>query len=190
MGKTRINFHSEDVPFSLKGRTLIRNWITEALRKEKKQPGEINYIFCSDDYLLQLNRSYLNHDTLTDIITFDYSGDRGQGTRDGGRGTSVKSQDLRAKSQESKRKNQDKKSSQLPTPNSQLSGDIFISIDRVKENAKKFEVSFDKELRRVMIHGALHLAGYKDKRKADKELMTRKEDFYLYLFEDQFKTKQ
>ena len=114
MGKSLIHFHSEDVAFSLKNKTLIRNWIAAVIKKEKKRQGEINFIFCSDDYLLQMNRSYLDHDTLTDIITFDYSGEGEQGNRD---------QESRTRVTNSK--------------DSQLSGDIFISIDRVRENAEK-----------------------------------------------------
>lgn len=161
MGNTAIHFHSEDVSFTPRNKTLLRSWITASLLKERKQPGEINFIFCSDDYLLEMNQTYLKHDTFTDIITFDYSNE-------------LSTEELR-------------------TPNSKLktiSGDIFISIDRIKENAEKFNTSFDNELHRVMIHGLLHLAGYKDKSKPDKTLMTQKEDFYLHLFEDQFKRKK
>jgi len=99
----------------------------------------LNYIFCSDTYLHKINLEYLKHDTLTDIITFDYS---------------------------------EKK---------QISGDIFISIDRIKENAPKFNQSTDIELNRVLIHGVLHLLGYKDKTPKEKETMRAKEDFYLTL---------
>jgi len=160
MGNSSIHFHSEDVSFTPKNKTILRNWITASLLKERKQPGDINFVFCSDDHLLEMNRTYLQHDTLTDIITFDYS---------------------------------EEMTGTLPTSNSQLktiSGDIFISIDRIKENAEKFNTSFDNELHRVMIHGVLHLAGYKDKSKPDKTLMTQKEDFYLHLFEDQFKRRK
>lgn len=164
-----IQFHSEDIDFTLKNKKLIRDWIAASLLKEHKQPGEINFIFCSDDHLLELNQTYLNHDTLTDIITFDYSNDF-QGMDD----------------DEESSGNSKKGSPKLST----ISGDIFISIERIMENAEKFNTTFDNELHRVMIHGVLHLAGYKDKTKPDKTLMTQKEDFYLYLFEDQFKRKK
>lgn len=157
MGRNSIHFHAEDVALTLRNKTLLRQWITTALQKEKKQPGELNFIFCSDDYLLEMNKSYLNHNTLTDIITFDYSAEEGQ-----------KASGSRLQA---------------------ISGDIFISIDRVKENAEKFDTGFVNELHRVMIHGILHLAGYKDKSKPDKELMTQKEDFYLNLLERQTKRK-
>ena len=108
-----------------------------AVKKEGYAAHYIQFVFCSDVYLLELNQQYLHHDTLTDIITFDY--------REG----------------------------------KKISGDIFISIDRVRENAGKFNVLFKEELHRVMIHGILHLCGYKDKDKKSKMLMTEKEDFYL-----------
>jgi rRNA maturation RNase YbeY len=172
MAEASIHFHNEDITFNLKNKSTLRSWITAALLKERKQPGEINFIFCSDDHLLGINQTYLNHDTLTDIITFDYSDDMS----DGGRGTGDNERDKDLKSHISNLKS--------------ISGDIFISIDRIKENAEKFNTSFDNELHRVMIHGVLHLAGYKDKTKPDKTQMTEKEDFYLHLFEDQFKRKK
>src|SRR4051812_18042535 len=113
-----INFQSQTVKFTLKNKTSIRNWLTKAASKEKKTIGELAYIFCNDEELLVLNQQFLNHDTLTDIITFDYSDEE------------------------------------------KVSGEIYISIERVKENTKKFKVDFDLELRRVMIHGLLHLLGY------------------------------
>ena len=136
-----IYFYSEKISFVLKQKTSIKAWLLKAAQKENRQPGEINYIFCDDEHLLHINQTYLKHNTLTDIITFDYS------------------------------------------ESYVLAGDIFISIERVKENAKKFQVSFEEELRRVMVHGLLHLAGYKDKSKEEKTKMTRKEDHYLALFE-------
>jgi probable rRNA maturation factor len=166
MGNSSIEFHAEDIQFPLRNKKRLREWITASLLKEHKQPGDINFIFCSDDYLLQLNRSYLDHDTLTDIITFDYSGDEEQET------------------------NKDEESRNSKSNLTTISGDVFISIERITENAEKFNTTFDNELHRVMIHGILHLAGYKDKTKPDKTLMTQKEDFYLYLFEDQFKRKK
>jgi probable rRNA maturation factor len=134
-----ISFHSEDVDFQLENEQKIIDWIISTIHQEGKYSTEISYIFCSDAYLHQMNLEYLNHDTYTDIITFDY------------------------------------------TENSVVSGDIFISIDRVKENAKKFNTTFLNELSRVIIHGVLHLVGYKDKSTEQKQVMRSKEDFYLTL---------
>jgi probable rRNA maturation factor len=132
-----ISFNNNDIKFSLKNKSILKKWISETIIAEKGKTGDINFIFCNDDYLLEINQKYLNHDTLTDIITFDYS-------------------------------EKDKKS-----------GDIFISIERVKENAEKFNVSMEEELHRVIIHGILHLCGFKDKNKADKALMTEAENKHL-----------
>lgn len=132
-----ILFTKSDVTFRFSNAAAIRKWILVALKKEGFAAGNIQFIFCSDDYLLQLNQQYLHHDTLTDIITFDYREEK------------------------------------------KISGDIFISIDRVKENAEKFNVPFKDELHRVMIHGVLHLCGYKDKDKKRKQIMREKENFYL-----------
>ena len=131
-----ISFFEEDIPFKLKNKAHIRQWITDTIIAEGYKLKELTYIFCSDEYLLQINQQYLDHDTYTDIITFDNS--------------------------EEERK---------------IIGDIFISIDRIRENASKFNVSETDELHRVIIHGALHLLGYKDKSAGDKEKMTEKEDF-------------
>ena len=133
---SNIFFHSE-CDFKPESISHLDSWIKDAIANEQKILGEINYIFCDDDYLLEKNQTYLNHDTYTDIITFDYSEENS------------------------------------------VSGDIFISIERLKENACKFAVPFDTELRRVMIHGVLHLIGYKDKSDKEKKLMREKEDFYL-----------
>jgi len=133
-----INFFEEDITYTLKQKTAVRNWVTETIQAEGFKLKELNYIFCSDSYLLQINQQYLDHDTYTDIVTFDNS-------------------DI-AKT---------------------ITGDIFISIDRIRENAAKFGVTEANELHRVIIHGALHLLGYKDKSPADKKKMTLKEDFYL-----------
>ena len=112
-------------------------WLKEVINNENKKLGEIVFIFSNDNYLMKNNIKFLKHDTLTDIITFDYSvGDI-------------------------------------------ISGDVLISIDRVKENAKTYKVSFLNELDRVMVHGLLHLLGYKDKTKKERKIMTSKEDFYL-----------
>lgn len=140
-----ISFQVEDIQFNLKNKTVIKNWIHSVIRKKKRAPGEITFIFCSDAYLLTINQQYLNHHTYTDIITFDYSKDNGQ----------------------------------LP-----ISGDIFISIERVKENALNYSGSFENELNRILIHGVLHLLGYKDKTKSDKSEMTRQEENCLKLLKE------
>jgi probable rRNA maturation factor len=138
-----IYFFTEDLKFTLKNKTAIRRWLRATIKNEGFTIEEINYIFCSDKFLLSLNKNYLHHDTFTDIITFNY--------------TSFE------------KSRNDKK----------LSGDIFISVDRVRENACLFKSSFSSELHRIMIHGVLHLAGHDDKTKKDKKFMTSKEDFYL-----------
>jgi len=132
-----IAFLTEDITFELKEKLKHKAWLKEAAKAEGFRIGELNYIFCSDVYLLDINQKYLGHDTLTDIVTFDNSEDP-----------------------------------------KMIEGDIFISIDRVQENALKFDTA-ESELKRVMIHGLLHLAGYKDKDKAQKELMTIKENEHL-----------
>jgi probable rRNA maturation factor len=135
-----ITFNTEDVKFNLKSKTLLKQWITATIKKKKRKTGDLAFVFCSDVYLLNINNEYLNHDTFTDIITFDYS----------------------------------KENKLLP-----ISGDIFISVDRVKENAIKFSKSFEEELHRVIIHGTLHLLGYADKTKIAKAEMTKQEDICL-----------
>jgi rRNA maturation RNase YbeY len=135
-----IRFFSEDISFKIDLPRKKSQWIKEVARREKKTIKEINYIFCSDGYLLQLNQGFLNHKTLTDIITFDNSeGENG------------------------------------------LEGEIYISIERVQENALKFNNEFEDELHRVMIHGVLHLIGYKDKKPSEKALMRKKEEACLSL---------
>ena len=116
------------------------DWIIRAVSNQGHAVEALNYIFCDDDYLLGINRRFLQHDYLTDIITFPGEGGIG------------------------------------------LKGDVFISIDRVRENAGLYDTSFDEELRRVMIHGALHLMGYEDKTEKEKEAMRREEDAMLKLF--------
>ncbi|RYU89336.1 rRNA maturation RNase YbeY [Mucilaginibacter terrigena] len=133
-----ITFHEEDINYKLKNKTAVRKWITDTINTEGYKLRELTYIFCTDEYLLQINRQYLDHDTYTDIITFDNSEEDGI-----------------------------------------IAGDIFISIERIRENAGKFNVTEAQELHRVLIHGALHLLGYADKLPADKKKMTLKEDFYL-----------
>ena len=134
-----ISFHNQSISFKLQEKTKLKQWIKTVTEKEKHKLGNINYIFCTDDELLEINLKHLNHNTLTDIITFDYTD-----------GTTIHS-------------------------------DIFISIERVLENAEKFKVTFEEEFHRVMIHGILHLCGYKDKTKADAELMRKKENSSLKL---------
>jgi probable rRNA maturation factor len=137
-----IHFTSEGTSFNLKKKAALKNWIKNVNAESGRKTGEISFVFCTDEGLLKINRQYLNHDTYTDIITFDYS----------------------------------KENHKQP-----VSGDIFISIDRVKENAEKYSKSFEDELHRVIIHGVLHLLGYKDKTKTAKEEMTKQEDKCLKL---------
>ena len=132
-----IQFCTEAITFSLKEKLKHKAWLNEVAKQEGKKILELTYVFCSDEYLLQINQEYLNHDTLTDIVTFDNSEDP-----------------------------------------KKIEGDIFISIERVKENGDKLGTT-ETELKRVMVHGLLHLLGYKDKKKEDKALMTEKEDFYI-----------
>jgi len=133
-----IAFFEEDINYKLKSKTLLRQWINDTILAEGYKLSELTYIFCSDAYLLNINQQYLDHDTYTDIITFDNS------ERD----------DV-------------------------VLGDIFISIERIRENAAKYNVPETDELHRVIIHGVLHLLGYTDKSTANKQKMTEKEDFYL-----------
>lgn len=134
-----ISFQNLSIAFKLHHKQHIKKWIKTVVEKEKKQVGNINYIFCHDDELLNVNIKHLNHNTYTDIITFDY------------------------------------------TANNKIHGDIYISIERVLENSTKFKTSFENELSRVMIHGVLHLCGYKDKSKKEAELMREKENVSLKL---------
>ena len=131
-----INFNYE-TEFNLANSEGEIKRISDTIKEENHNLGEINYIFCSDDYLHKINVEFLNHDTLTDIISFDY------------------------------------------TVGKEVHGDIYISIDRVKDNASDFNTDFANELARVMIHGILHYCGYKDKTEKDAELMRSKEDYYL-----------
>jgi rRNA maturation RNase YbeY len=131
-----INYNYE-TDFSLVDESMISEWITKVVEEENCKLEEINYIFCDDNYLHKLNVEFLNHDTLTDIISFDYSVGK------------------------------------------VIQGDIFISIERVTENAKDFKVSFLEELYRVIVHGVLHYCGYKDKTEKDATLMRSKENYYL-----------
>jgi len=137
-----IDFFELNIPKPKIQKTNTRNWLSNVVRKENKRikSVEINYIFCGDAHLLSLNQKYLNKDTLTDVITFDYS------------------------------------------EKNTLKGDVFISYERVKDNAKKFHQKTPDELLRVIVHGLLHLLGYKDKTPAERKVMTQKEDHYLALF--------
>lgn len=126
-----------ETKFQLENETDISKWISGVISSEKFKEGDINYVFCDDDYLLKLNIEFLGHNTLTDIISFDDSIGK------------------------------------------ILQGEIFISVERVKENAENFNVSFKEELNRVMVHGILHYCGYKDKTKTDAKTIRNKENFYL-----------
>lgn len=138
-----IYFSAHEVKVGLKDRTRLKGFIQELFKREEQGLSNLQYVFCTDEYLLQINQEFLNHDTYTDIVTFELS----------------------------------------PDPEV-TEGEIYISIDRVKENADQYEVTENYELHRVMFHGALHLCGYKDKTKKDVELMRQKEDEYLKLYFD------
>lgn len=134
---SRIDFFYEDIkPLKIPIK-ILKKYVQSLIKTEGNKPGDITVVFCSDDYLLEMNRKYLNHDYFTDIITFDYV-----------------EKDI-------------------------ISGDLFMSIDRINENAGTFETSFLKELFRVVFHGVLHLNGYKDKSEEDEKLMRAKENYYL-----------
>jgi len=138
-----IRFNYADVKsVRLKNKTLVKDYVAKVFVDEGKVLNHLNYIFCSDSYLLQINRSFLKHDFFTDIVTFDLS------EADG------------------------------------IVGEIYISIDRVRENAIIHSVSFQRELLRVIFHGVLHLCGYKDKKKSEITMMRQKEDYYLRVLEE------
>ncbi|TXK72576.1 rRNA maturation RNase YbeY [Mesonia sp. HuA40] len=134
-----IHFNNEN-DFQLPAPQEYERWINQIILSEKHRLGEINYVFCDDEFLLKINQEYLSHDTYTDIITFDYKVGR------------------------------------------ELFSDIYISTDRVKENAEKFGVSFENELKRVMAHGILHLCGYSDATDAEKRIMREKENEKIDMF--------
>ena len=134
-----INFNYE-TSFELGDEELYSRWVSSIIDTEFKVEGTINYIFCDDSYLLKINEEYLKHDTLTDIISFDYSIGK------------------------------------------ELHGDIFISIERVRENAVDYRVDFTEELNRVMAHGILHYCGYNDKNKEDELVMRIKEEEKMSMF--------
>jgi probable rRNA maturation factor len=136
-----ISFHFL-VPSSLKNRTALKAFISLIFRKEGKKLNTLGYVFCSDDYLLEINKTYLQHDYYTDIITFDLSSG----------------------------------------PDSGIEAEIYISLDRVKENARQYGSGLSVELQRVIFHGALHLCGYKDKSASEKKKMRAMEDHYLKQF--------
>lgn len=136
-----IKFHFLKKEFSLSQRRALKEFILGIAKKHKKAVTEINYIFCDDDYLLNINQQYLKHDFYTDIITFE-----------------------------------------LSTTAEPIQADIYISIDRVKENSKQYNSTFKRELERVIFHGLLHLVGYSDKKKKDQNIMRRKEDELIKLY--------
>src|ERR1041384_2470233 len=140
MASLNVNFFKEGIAFRLSNQPKLKKWIADVVGEKKYSVLQLNYIFCTDAYLLKLNKEYLNHNTFTDIITFPARIER---TRSGGNNSSEKKV---------------------------IEGDIFISYERVKVNAAKFKTSVDEELHRVMIHGVLHLLGYKDKLARDKAL--------------------
>lgn len=139
MNEETINFYSEN-NFSIQEESLYESWLKKVISSEGKKTGEISFIFCDDEYLLNINREYLDHDTYTDIISFDN------------------------------------------TVGNILNGDIFISSERVTENAEAFVVPFEEELRRVMVHGILHFCGYSDKSEKEKGQMRKKEEEKMEMF--------
>ena len=134
-----ISFNYE-TEFTLENETLFSDWISRVILSENKKEGDINYVFCDDEYILEINKQYLDHDYYTDIISFDYS------------------------------------------VGNELHGDVFVSVERVRENATDFDVTFDEELKRVIIHGILHYSGYKDKSEEEELLMRQKENEKIAMF--------
>ena len=137
----KVQFYFLDRNPTLKERTRLKIFIEKLFLFEKKKIGNLSYIFCSDEYLLGINKNFLKHDFYTDVITFDLS----------------------------------------PSKN-EIEGEVYVSVDRIKDNAKQLDVSFKEELHRVIFHGALHLCGYKDKRKANEQQMRSAENKYLELY--------
>jgi len=133
-----LTFHSEEINFELENASKVEAWLKKVIKSENWILASVSYIFCSDAYLYKMNVEHLQHDTYTDVITFQYNEEF-------------------------------------------VEGDIFISVERTNDNAKSFGVTSSQELHRVMVHGLLHLMGYKDKAPADKKLMTEKENEYLEL---------
>ncbi|MBV8254666.1 MAG: rRNA maturation RNase YbeY [Chitinophaga sp.] len=136
-----IQFTAHEVSLGLKNRTALKKFLTDLFKREGQGLSGLHYIFCTDDYLLEINQQFLNHDTYTDIVTFEMSEDP----------------DV-------------------------TEGEIYVSLDRVKDNATQFGVSVERELHRVIFHGALHLCGYKDKTKKEEALMREKEEENLKLY--------
>ena len=134
-----ISFNYE-TEFELADEEVFSNWISQVILSESKKEGDLNYIFCDDEYILKINKQYLNHDYFTDIISFDYS------------------------------------------IGNELHGDIFVSVERVRENSVDFNTAFDEELKRVIIHGVLHYCGYKDKSEEDELIMREKENEKIQMF--------
>lgn len=137
----QLTFHAEDIDFDLAEATIIQTWLKEVIKNEHWRLAEVTYIFCTDHFLHKMNVEHLNHDTYTDVITFQYN------------------EEL-------------------------VEGDIFISVERTRENAVTFGVTAEQELHRVMVHGLLHLMGYKDKTPDDQTMMTAKENQYLAVLAD------
>ena len=138
MKESNISFHSVGT-FSLKTEAAVTNCIKALVKQELREIGDITIVFCDDNYLHKINLEFLDHDTYTDIITFDYS------------------------------------------VGNEIISEIYVSVDRVSENAKKYKQTFENEIHRVMVHGVLHLCGYKDKLAEDKQIMRDKENHYLSL---------
>jgi len=142
--KTKVHFFSHDIPTRLRNTTNLKHFIESIFEKEMQRLDSINYIFCSDKVILEINKKYLKHDFYTDVITFDLSRD-----------------------------------------NKAISAEVYVSIERIRENAKKLGLSIKSELHRVLFHAALHLCGYKDKKKQDKEIMRKREEELLTRYFDQ-----
>jgi rRNA maturation RNase YbeY len=135
-----INFHSEAIDFKVVNPIKTKRWLKSVIKAEGFELSEINYVFCNDEYLHSINFEYLDHDTLTDIITFDNSEE-----------------------------------------DELIEGDIFVSIERIIDNTKDFNTTFEQEFKRVIVHGILHLCGYCDKTDENEKQMREKEDYYLRL---------
>lgn len=138
---SEINFFNEEVEFTLRQKNNVRKWIEEAVEAEGAEHGPLNFVFCSNAFLHDMNIKYLGHNDLTDIITFDLSDEEGT-----------------------------------------ISGDVFISVEMATDNAREYGTSLQNEIRRLVIHGVMHLIGYKDKSPEDKAVMTEREDHYLSIF--------
>ncbi len=137
----KVSFHYVDIQLNFSNKTSLKLFIVSIFKEEHQALGSIRYVFCTDEYLLNINKSSLNHDYYTDIITFD-----------------------------------------LSEPKQPIESEVYVSVERVKDNAKHLNVSFKEELCRIVFHGALHLCGYKDKKRADILTMRQKEDYYLTKF--------